>query len=148
MINVRLAPFRMIVGGKFQSGETGIAKAAQIQRCDGIAAQAEKAERPALKAIGHLLATTAELDEIIAVTRPLENLNFFLGRFAGQRVARRIVERAQLLLTGIGDWHGRNEISQLRILLRASRQERIAGNERVAAESFAIEKHAARQTER
>jgi hypothetical protein len=79
MINVRLVRFWMIVGGKFQSGETGIAKATQIERRDRIAAKPEKAERAALKAVGHLVAAAADLDEVIPVTRGLENFGFFLG---------------------------------------------------------------------
>src|SRR5215472_4537048 len=113
MIDVRLVPFRMVVGGKFQSGETGIAKAAQVERGHGIATQPEKAEWPALKTVDRFVAAAADFDEVISVTRALENFGFFLGRFAGQRISRGIVERTQLLLAGLGDWHGRNEICQL-----------------------------------
>src|SRR5215472_251687 len=78
MINIGLVPFRMIVGGKLQTGVAGIAKTAQIERRNRVAAETEKAERAALKAVGNLIAATANLDEIIPVTRALENFDFFL----------------------------------------------------------------------
>src|SRR5262245_30329578 len=109
MIDVRLVPFRMIVGRKFQSGEAGIAKAAQVERGHGIAAQPEKAEWPALKTVDHFVAAAADFDEVLPVTHALANVGFFLGRFAGPRISRGFVERPQLLLAGLGDWHGRNE---------------------------------------
>src|SRR5262249_5610669 len=78
MINVRLTPFRMIVGWKIKSGEAGIAEAAQIERGNCIAAQSEKSERTALKAVRHLVAAAADVDQIIPIARRLEYLNFFV----------------------------------------------------------------------
>jgi len=77
MINVWLVPFRMIVGGKFKSGEAGIAEAAQIERRHRIAAKPKKPERAALKAVRHLLAAAANPDQIIAVARGFQKLRFF-----------------------------------------------------------------------
>ena len=91
MIDVRLAPFRMIVGKKLQSGKAGIAKIAQVERGHRIATEPEKSERTAGKAVRHLLAATANLDQIIPIARGLEDPRFFLRRFAGKRIARRIV---------------------------------------------------------
>src|SRR4029077_4035082 len=77
-----------------------------------------------------------------------ENLRFFLGRLTGQRISAVIIEREQLLFAGIGNGHGRNKVLELRARIRARGQQCVADNERVAAECFAIEKYAARQTER
>ncbi len=81
----------MLVGRKTQSGKAGITEAAQIERRHRVAAEPEEAERTALEAIRHFLATAAKLDEIIAIARGLEDFELCIGRSAGELIAGGIV---------------------------------------------------------
>src|SRR5260370_34420240 len=143
MIDVRLAPFGMVVGGKAKADEARITEATKLERRHRVAAETEEAERAALETIRHLLVAAAKLDQIVPIARGLENFKLLLGRFAGERIASGVVQRKQLSLAGIRNRHRRDKTCPRFARVHPARQKRIAGNEHVAAEAFAVEKHAA-----
>src|SRR5262249_44268600 len=63
----------------------------------------KEAERAALKTICYLLIAAADFNQVIPITRSLEQQEFFLSRFAGEGISRFIIERHQLRLAEIRD---------------------------------------------
>src|SRR5262249_21246406 len=92
-----------IVGWKFEPFEAWIAHAAQIGGGQRVAADPEKVQRAALKAVGRLLAAAAYLDEVIAIARGFQDSELFRDRSVGQRIAACVEQCEQLLLARVGN---------------------------------------------
>src|SRR5262249_31157138 len=103
VINVGLAPFWMGFRGQLEPGKPRIAERAEVCRGNRVASQSKKAEGAALETVRRLLIAAADFDQVIPVTRSPEQQELFLSRFAGERIARFIIEPQQLPLAGLRD---------------------------------------------
>ena len=134
--------------------KAGITELASICRRNRVASKSEEAESSALEAVRHLLAAAAELGEIVAVARALENRELLLGGPAGERIARTVVERDELRLALVRDRKGGDELGQRLGIGETARnrvgrpRRRLARHQRIASEGLAREEDAARQAER
>src|SRR5262249_48618615 len=150
MIDVRLAA-ALAAFRKSKAGKARITHVAHVGGGYRVAAESEEAEGAALEAVRHLLAAAADLDQVVAVARGLENLFLLLDRLAGERTASGVEQRQQLppaLLRDrqIGDERierpGVGEALRDRV---AGAQQGLAGHQHVAAERFARQEQPARE---
>ena len=89
MIDVGLAAVRSAGGRQIEPAEAGIAVFADVGRRHRVASQAEEAVGAALEAVGDLLVAAADLDQIVAIARGLEQFELLVDGPAGERIARR-----------------------------------------------------------
>src|SRR5262249_42385775 len=93
-------------------------------------------------------AAAADLDEIIAVARALEDVGLLLRALAGERVVPGIEQRGQLRLARGRDRELRDHLGARSGPGAAGVGHRVAGNEDVAPEYLARKEHAAGEAER
>ena len=134
--------------------EAGIAEVARVGRRHGVASEPEESERAPLKAVRRFLAAAAQPGQIIAVAGGLEDVAFLLDRPARERIARAVIERAQLHLALRRDWKRGDELVKRPGVARRSRdlvgssRRGLARHQHVAPEGFARKEHAADEAER
>ena len=113
MIDVGLAAAARSAGGRqIEPAEAGIALVAHVGGRHRVAAEAEEAERAALEAVRDLLVAAADLDQVIAIARALEQLQLLVDGSSGERIARRRIEREELRLARLGDRQARDELGE------------------------------------
>src|SRR5262249_148586 len=132
--------------------KTRIAEVAHVSRRHRVAANAKEPQGAPLKAVGGFVAQAANLDQIVAIACRFENLLLLLDGSVGQRIGLIVIRRYEL---GRGDFGNRVLGDQFtdRFYVGAvcgspAESRGIANDECVAAECFAREKQAARETER
>ena len=148
MIDVWLIPFRMLVGRHAETGKAGIPEISHIGGRHRVAAKSEEIERTALEAIRRLGAAAAEPHEVVAIARAPKQLCFFLHRPAGQRIARRVIEREQLIPARRRDRKPGDHLAGQATAIAGSTPDQVTGHQHVTPERLARKERCARKPQR